>query len=401
MDCHLFLRVCDAAVGDGKLVDVFLSPDGEVKSQAGDFVVDDAAWRRIENAFKARKLPLVIDWEHQTLGGQFARSDGTAPAAGWIVSLRREEGRGIIASVDWTERARDAIRSGEYKYISPVMVVRKKDGAVEALHSAGLTNDPAITERMEKLAASARKSIKENRHMAEQPQPTDGGEEDPGIIIGMILAELGITESAGSNIANLKAIHEAVKKKPGDKEGDESKPGESGGESEEVASSVRATLQLSKDATAETVKTALETIVNTARIAGDTAKKVAGLQEELRVNRREAFLKPYEDKGVLDREGDEAFFKVVCRAYDNDPADAKVLLDPRVDALPPGGKIVSHSDQTQASGGREAVIAHSSREFDSEKMLQNMTGKAAYVNQSLSEEKHAALTDKETEALLV
>ena len=54
--------------------------------------------------------------------------------------------------VGWNESARDTIRSGEYAYVSPVLSVRPSDRRVVALHSAALTNKPAIP-RMERVAA--------------------------------------------------------------------------------------------------------------------------------------------------------------------------------------------------------------------------------------------------------
>lgn len=46
--------------------------------------------------------------------------------------------------MDWTERAAEYIRGREYRYLSPVIVVRRTDKRMVALHSVALTNDPAI-----------------------------------------------------------------------------------------------------------------------------------------------------------------------------------------------------------------------------------------------------------------
>ena len=86
--------------------------------------------------------PLVVDYEHQT---QLAAQNGRpAPAAGWITSLEWEEGRGLFAGVDWTDKARAHIRAEEYRYISPVFAFDRQSGAVLRLICAALTNHPAL-----------------------------------------------------------------------------------------------------------------------------------------------------------------------------------------------------------------------------------------------------------------
>ena len=86
--------------------------------------------------------PLMVDYEHQT---QLAAQNGRpAPAAGWITSLEWEEGRGLFAGVDWTDKARAHIRAGEYRYISPVFAFDRQSGAVLRLICAALTNHPAL-----------------------------------------------------------------------------------------------------------------------------------------------------------------------------------------------------------------------------------------------------------------
>lgn len=92
--------------------------------------------------WRGTATPLVVDYEHQT---QLAAQNGRpAPAAGWITSLEWEEGRGLFAGVDWTDKARAHIRAGEYRYISPVFAFDRQSGAVLRLICAALTNHPAL-----------------------------------------------------------------------------------------------------------------------------------------------------------------------------------------------------------------------------------------------------------------
>ena len=113
-------------------------PKGHVSSTKGDFEVDDRDIAGIIRQFKARRLDLVIDYEHQTL------SDVQAPAAGWIKDLYPGEDA-LMARVEWTKKGREYIANKEYRYLSPVVLVRKADQHAAVFHSAALTNTPAIT----------------------------------------------------------------------------------------------------------------------------------------------------------------------------------------------------------------------------------------------------------------
>ncbi len=112
-------------------------PKGHVESRKGDFIVDDESFRLINKQFLGRRLDLVIDYEHQTL------HDVQAPAAGWITELINGEDA-IMAKVNWTPKGAEYLKNKEYRYLSPVIITRKNDKKVIALHSAALTNTPAI-----------------------------------------------------------------------------------------------------------------------------------------------------------------------------------------------------------------------------------------------------------------
>lgn len=94
---------------------------------------------------------LAIDYDHQSIFGAKDGVGGRAPAAGWIEELQVRDS-GIWAKVKWTEAAASAIRAGEYKYISPV-ILHTKAGKVLALRMASLVNTPAFD--MSAVAASA------------------------------------------------------------------------------------------------------------------------------------------------------------------------------------------------------------------------------------------------------
>ncbi|MFV1979492.1 MAG: phage protease, partial [Myxococcota bacterium] len=78
-------------------------------------------------AFADHATDTPIDYEHQTLGGSYASPNGQAPAAGWIKAIEAEPGVGLIASIEWTEQAKQMLAAKEYRYLSPVALIRKRD----------------------------------------------------------------------------------------------------------------------------------------------------------------------------------------------------------------------------------------------------------------------------------
>ena len=110
---------------------------GLVHSTKGDFLVDNESFQSIRCKFTERQLQIPIDYEHQTL------KDMQAPAAGWIKDIVLKSD-GIYGAVDWTEKATEYLKNREYRYLSPVVLTQGKERRVVALHSAALTNTPAI-----------------------------------------------------------------------------------------------------------------------------------------------------------------------------------------------------------------------------------------------------------------
>lgn len=112
-------------------------PCGYVSSEKGDFIVDADSFHLMKAYMEHRNIDVVIDYEHQTL------NDVQAPAGGWIKELVLKSD-GVYAKVAWTERARKYLINREYRYLSPVVQVRKRDRKAVQLHSVALTNTPAI-----------------------------------------------------------------------------------------------------------------------------------------------------------------------------------------------------------------------------------------------------------------
>jgi phage I-like protein len=119
------------------------------------FTPDDA--QEVISVFKARGIEMLNDWEHQSIAHlpgfeQFKAPDGRAPAAGWNGNLEARPDGLWATKVRWTPDAIHALKTGSYRYYSPVMAI--EDGHVRAIQSVGLTNEP----RIQKIPALAARS---------------------------------------------------------------------------------------------------------------------------------------------------------------------------------------------------------------------------------------------------
>lgn len=112
-------------------------PVGNVSSEKGNFIVDKESFQLMKAEMERRGIDIVIDYEHQTL------DNVQAPAGGWVKELIYTE-EAIMARVEWTPKAEEYLKNKEYKYLSPVILTRKKDNKAVVLHSIALTNTPAI-----------------------------------------------------------------------------------------------------------------------------------------------------------------------------------------------------------------------------------------------------------------
>lgn len=144
---------------------ILLAPWGHVESTNGSFVIDEESSACALAAFESHGTDLPIDYEHQTLGGDYASPSGQAPAAGWIKRIAGEPGIGLMADITWTDRAKDMVAAREYRYLSPVAVIRKGDRKLIAIHSAALTNKPAIV-GMEPIVNRATPAIEDAAPLA-------------------------------------------------------------------------------------------------------------------------------------------------------------------------------------------------------------------------------------------
>lgn len=119
---------------------LFRARDGRPEGLPGWKLTPEDMARLVAEA-ESRETDYPIDYEHQILE---ARKNGQpAPAAGWFRRLEARDDGLWAVGVRWTDKARQMIAAGEYRYISPVFTYRK-DGAVDRLLMAAITNLPAL-----------------------------------------------------------------------------------------------------------------------------------------------------------------------------------------------------------------------------------------------------------------
>ncbi len=178
----------------------------------GQWYIDQAIAERLIAAAKAAANDLVIDYEHQTLNADI--NGQPAPAAGWFKEIEWREstqttedflsaegslsagGSGLWIKPQWTQRARDFINNGEYRYLSAVFPYDKNTGEPLALHSAALVNRPGI----DGLAIAALRA----KDLATTDSLSNNALEDTPMneTLRKMLAKLGIEVSADAELTD-------------------------------------------------------------------------------------------------------------------------------------------------------------------------------------------------------
>ncbi|PKM32000.1 MAG: hypothetical protein CVV07_01090 [Gammaproteobacteria bacterium HGW-Gammaproteobacteria-11] len=132
---------------DGNLVRIQVTPAGLFQPADGrpldvpGWYIDAATAQVVIERFNARRQPLVIDYDHQTLNKE--KNGQPAPAAGWFKGLEWDD-QGLWAVAELTDRAMESRAKREYMYFSPVFGYDGTTGVVQELHMGALTNTPAV-----------------------------------------------------------------------------------------------------------------------------------------------------------------------------------------------------------------------------------------------------------------
>lgn len=192
---------------------VKLLPLGHVSTKKGDFEVDEESFRAMKAQMQQHGVDIVIDYEHQTL------KDIQAPAGGWIKELVLQDGA-IAAKVEWTDAARQYLERKEYRYLSPVVLVNK-DNRATMLHSAALTNTPAIDGMFPIINSVGLEDYEDGDNK-------EGGNNSMNELLKKIAALLGLGEDAteeevmqklGSALNEAKQLKEKAGQQPTEEEG--------------------------------------------------------------------------------------------------------------------------------------------------------------------------------------
>ena len=173
-------RVMLGQVGGEPLEEFLLIPFGEVAIErplAGrSFVFERKHAEAARRWFEQMGRKLAIDYEHQSFERYNTRPDGLRPAAGWIGRLEIRDDGLWACDVTWTERARELLKSGEYRYFSPAIYWADEDYTeLVGLGPVALTNDPAMR-GVQPLAASRRPASAANApERSGDPEAPDAG----------------------------------------------------------------------------------------------------------------------------------------------------------------------------------------------------------------------------------
>jgi len=373
--------ICEAPVGIDAPTRVLILPWGNVVSTRGSFTVDEESVRLIVEDFKSRRIDMLFDYEHQSLGGEFASPDGRAPAAGWIKALEAVPGEGIYAQVEWTDRAKEFLQAKEYRYLSPVVGVRKKDQKAVLIITVGLTNTPAISGIPAIVNADGGKSP-----MNEHEQ---------------LLAKLkelapGLAADA-DEAAVIKALKNRLAKPPAEEA------------QAEFRAAVCKVLGLKDDADAKAVAEAIASIKKPAPtdpskyvdadVHAQALKRIEALESRQTSFDADAWVAQAYREGRL-CEGQEKAYREL---YLKDAALAKQILGGVPEGKYPkvGGAVTPATlKEDNRPAGREGIIARACAKFGESAELQAFTSKAGYANDQLTQAGMKELTKDEREKLV-
>lgn len=321
---------------------ILLLPWGDVESSSGDFIIDDGAAQAIVAAFKAKDIDIVIDHEHATLGGKFSTPDGTAPAMGWIKSLDVKRGVGIFGDVEWTKRGASFIANKEYRYLSPTIMMRQADRRVVRIHSASLTNIPAI----KGMAAIANKDGGSTVDKYEQ-------------LLGRLREAMGKPEATESEI--IAAIQAAVTTASANKDSD--------------------------DESMFVLREKFDAAESRATTAEKQLKEIACKQ----------FIENGERAGKITGGTKEHWLEM----YQENSERAEKMLKSQPQIAPAEGRLITPGGASRASkSSRQGIIRTANCEFigDMDELLK-ITNKENYINMRLTESGEKLLTPDEVEKL--
>lgn len=359
------------AVGSEAPTQVCLIPWGLVSSRQGEFLLDEQSAEAVVGHFREHGVDLVIDYEHQSLGGSFSRSDGQAPAAGWIKALRSVPGVGLVAEVQWTEPAAEQLARRQYRYLSPVVIVRKSDRRAVELHSVALTNTPAM-ENAEALV---------NRRPA--GEDTSSGQLEVNMMMLNELKDLLQLEGGADEAAVMAACRRLREERDA---------------AVALRDAVLEQLELSADSTMEQVEARLMTLANPPDKV--PAEQLAELQARLdesqsQLARQQAVERVTQAMSAGKITENQRHWALSLALKDAEAFEAWVSAAPVVVTT---GRMTSPSALNAMAGDRAAAIAHARASYGQARQEGlRVCSLSAWVNDELREAGQQPLTEKEVE----
>lgn len=156
-----------AATADGEAPPEFrILSKGENKTKKGTVLFDAESEKHVLTAYADHGADLMIDYEHKSILTAGAPIDG-GKAAGWFKPAVRN-GELWATDVQWTDAAKGALKSREYRYFSPALLHDAK-GRVHRLVNVALTNLPA-TKGLRALVASDTVPSKDEPNMEKETE---------------------------------------------------------------------------------------------------------------------------------------------------------------------------------------------------------------------------------------
>lgn len=353
----------------------------------GTFVVDDESASAIVDAFESHGVEVPVDIDHQTMPGH-AAPDGSARAVGWIVQVFAEPGRGLFGMVRWNDRGKILIRADEYKYLSPVLMVRASDRRAMRLHSVGLVNVPAIS-GMEAVAAS------QHPNTEGITMPSDNPVELERLVgeLRALLKEKGveIAEDGGRNGIIQAAIDTLKGKKDDDGKATDSK---ATGDAKAIASSVRTRLGLEPGASQNEVALALSLAIDSAGKGDASASELSAMKAADKARHAETLCAKYVASNRLNKNDTEQYAAAMALARE-DPDRFEKVMGATKPLVQPGRTTAPAAASTQ----RGTMIANAAREFDDNPELAKLCNRVDHVQTALRGGNMAKMSDVEAKSL--
>ncbi len=126
---------------------------GAVETTKGTFTFDATSAKTVMAEYQKHGIDLMIDYDHASLAAVSLDPATAGKAAGWF-NLEVRNGELWAVNVRWTPPAANALRSKEWRFMSPAFGT-DESGRVTDLLNVAITNLPATRNLTPLMAASA------------------------------------------------------------------------------------------------------------------------------------------------------------------------------------------------------------------------------------------------------